>query len=373
MKLFISIILFLSLAAHLGAAEVPAQNSAVLVLSPDKQTAEARAAVDKLKSDMEAKGISVTEIPADEAQDISQAGLIGGGPVITTKSQAGKIEYEVHDGVSGADITKTFKAGLEPEVKAAPKPEPAHVVKMKPAPVEPPKPVEKADAREKSAFPRNHIGLSLGMSSLTKNEDSLEMLQQFNAGSQITYTKESGRFQLFYERGLSEKYTLGFAAELSKGSGNTYDKNGRTLNITPSPKVANIYVMRNFGRHFGLYLGGGADLISFTIDDQSDMAGIGFGHEPFKGEVTAAHAEAGMAFSAGDFSLRFSLRKILAAETSDITTTVNGSKCRLTVKNGSTLSYKIEGQSLAANEQYYKADFGGTAAAVSLTYSFANW
>ena len=34
---------------------------------------------------------------------------------------------------------------------------------------------------------------------------------------------------------------------------------------------------------------------------------------------------------------------------------------------------RTEGQPLGANEQLYKADLSGTAAAVSPTYSFANW
>ncbi len=80
-----------------------------------------------------------------------------------------------------------------------------------------------------------------------------------------------------------------------------------------------------------------------------------------------------MALSAGNFSLRFSFRKILAGKSGELTTIVNGAKYRLTVKNDKTLSYKPEGQPLGANEQLYKADFGGTAAAVALVYSFANW
>ena len=93
----------------------------------------------------------------------------------------------------------------------------------------------------------------------------------------------------------------------------------------------------------------------------------------FKSDMTVPHAEAGVALSAGNLSLRFSLRKILAAESKELTTTANGSRSRLTIKNGKTLSTKAEGQPLGANEQLYKADPGGTAAAVSLTYSFANW
>ena len=199
------------------------------------------------------------------------------------------------------------------------------------------------------------------------------MLQQGNPGSQITYTKTSGRFQLFYERDLSKKYTLGLSGELMKGGGAKWDNNGRTLSVDPKNMAVNVYVRRNFGRHFGLYLGGGADMMSLRVDDQTDMAGISYRHDPFKSDFTAAHAEAGVVLGTGNFSLRFSLRKILAAESGALTTIVSGSKYRLTVKNGKTLSYKPEGQSLGANEQLYKADLGGTAAAVSLTYSFANW
>jgi hypothetical protein len=85
MKAVLKIISFLLFTAHLNAAEVVSDKTAVLVLSPDTETAEGRAAIEKLKSDLAAHGVSVTEIPADEAQDIGQAGLLAdGGPVITT-------------------------------------------------------------------------------------------------------------------------------------------------------------------------------------------------------------------------------------------------------------------------------------------------
>lgn len=377
MKLGIQIIFGLLFTAHLSAAEGLAQKNAVLVLSPDMETAEGRVAVEKLKSDLAAQGVSVTEIPADEAQDIGQVGLIAdGGPVITTESQAGKIEFKVHDGISGADITKTFKSGaLKPEVKAEAKKAPEPVAVVKPEPVEQPKPVERPAVqpapRETSAFARNHIGLSMGPSNFTKSKDSLEMLQQGNPGSQVTYAKTSGRFQLFYERDLSEKYTLGLSGEFEKGGGATWDNNG-TLSVDPKHKVANVYVRRNFGRHFGLYIGGGADMLSLHVIDRGNMAGAG-DNVLFKSDMAVPHAEAGVALSAGDFSLRFSFRKILNAESSELTASVNGSKTRLTIKNGNTLGTKAVGQPLGANEQLYKADAGGTAAAVLLTYSFANW
>ncbi len=378
MKVAAKIIFLLLFIVHLNAVEALAQKNAVLMLSPDMDTVDGRVAVEKFKSDLAAQGVSLTEISADEAQDVGQAGLIAdGGPVITTESQAGKIEFKVHDGVSGADITKTFNAksvALKPEVKAEPKKEPASIVVVKPEP-EQPKPVEppavRPSPRETTAFARNHIGLSVGPSNFTKNKDSLEMLQQGNPGSQITYTKTSGRFQLFYERDLSKKYTLGLSGEFEKGGGAKWDNNG-TLSVDPKHKAANVYLRRNFGRHFGLYLGGGADMVSLHVVDQANMAGVG-GNVLFKSDVTVPHAEAGVALSAGNFSLRFSLRKILAAESSGLTTTVNGSKARLIIKNGKTLSTKAVGQPLGANEQLYKADLGGTAAAVSLVYSFANW
>ncbi len=368
------------IAVHFSTTEVLAHKSAALVLSPDVETTEGRKTVEKLKADLAEHGVRVTEIPADEAQDVGQAGLIAdGGVVITAESQAGKIEFKVHDGVSGADITKTFNAtfvALKPEVKAEPKKAPEPVVVVKSEPVEQPKPVEppavQPAPRETAALYKNHIGLSAGPSNFTKNKDSLELLQQSNPNSQITYTKTSGRFQLFYERDLSSKYTLGLSGEFEKGGGAKWDNNGRTLSVDPKHKVANIYIRRNFGRHFGLYLGGGADMMSLHVVDLGNMAGVG-DNVLFKSDVTVPHAEAGVALSAGNFSLRFSLRKILAAESGELTTTVNGSKTRLTIKNGKTLGTKAEGQPLGANEQLYKADLGGTAAAVSLTYSFANW
>ena len=240
MKAAFRIVSIVFFATHLTAAEVLAQKSAVLVLSPDTETAEGRVAVEKLKSDLAGQGVSLTVIPADEAQDIGQAGLIAdGGPVITAESQVGKIEFKMHDGISGADITKTFNAksvALKPEVKAEPKKDPEPVVVVKSEPVVQPKPIEplvvQPAPRETAAFSRNHIGLSAGPSNFTKNKDSLEMLQQGNSGSQITYTKTSGRFQLFYERDLSKKYTLGLSGEFEKGGGAKWDNNG-TLSVDP--------------------------------------------------------------------------------------------------------------------------------------------
>ena len=323
---------------------------------------------------MAARGISVTEMQSDEVQDARQAALASGSStVVKVESTGGKIELKAYDAATGKDISKTFY-GAPVEPKPQPAPAVKQIVSVMTA-LEIPKPIGKPAARselgENKVFPKNHIGLSMGPSNFTKNKDSLEMLQQGNPGSQITYTKTSGRFQLFYERDLSEKYTLGLSGEFEKGGGAKWDNNG-TLSLDSKHKVANVYLRRNFGRHFGLYLGGGADMMSLHVVDQANMTGIG-GNVLFKSDMTVPHVEAGVALSTGNFSLRFSLRKILAGESKELTTTVNGSRYRLTLRNGKTLSTKAEGQPLGANEQLYKADSGGTAAAVSLTYSFANW
>lgn len=363
-------------------ATVVAGQDAVLLLSQETQSADSRTSLDKFKAEMVSRGVSVTEMPADEVQNMHQAALAGGAAtVVKMESVDGKTELRAYDAITGKDITKAFNAeqgvkmpvSMVEQVIAVAQVASAPVVQAPEAPKPAEKPVAQPAPRETSAFARNRIGLSMGPSNFTKNKDSLEMLQQGNPGSQITYTKTSGRFQLFYERDLSKRYTLGLSGEFEKGGGAKWDNNGRTLSVDPKHKVANIYIRRNFGRHFGLYLGGGADIMSLRVYDPNDMSGIGATDAPFKSDITTAHAEAGVALSAGNFSLRFSLRKILAAESSEVAAIVNGAKYRLTIKNGKTLSSKSEGQPLGANEQLYKADSGGTAAAISLTYSFANW
>jgi hypothetical protein len=89
--------------------------------------------------------------------------------------------------------------------------------------------------------------------------------------------------------------------------------------------------------------------------------------------MTAPHGEAGLVFSAGNFSLRFSLKQTLGEGTNEITRSANGTNYRLLVRNNNTLSYKTAGQALAANEKYFRTDLGGFASAVTINYSFENW
>ncbi len=170
---------------------------------------------------------------------------------------------------------------------------------------------------------------------------------------------------------------MGLAGGMAKGGDSGYENSGVTVSIKPKPVEATLYLMRNFGRHFGLYLGGGPDPVAYIAEVSGTMAGLTFGQLPFKGKVSAAHAEAGMVFAIKNLSLRFSVRRIFSGDSGEISGNVNGvpgpGKYKLIVKNDKTLDLKPVGQSLAANEKPFKLDFGGTAAAVSLSYSFANW
>ncbi len=184
----------------MAAAEVLPQKNVVLILSSGSEAGEARAAVEKYKIDMAGRGISVTEVSADEAQDTDQAAALGGGsPVVKMENRDDKTAFKVYDGASGADITKSFNLAVEP--KPAPsvelkKKEPQALV-AKPEPIATPKLAAEIlvkPAAENNYFPKNHIGLSIGPSNFKKNEDSLELLKSANPGSGVTYTKTSGRF-----------------------------------------------------------------------------------------------------------------------------------------------------------------------------------
>lgn len=335
--------------------------------------------MEKLKADMALQGLSVAEISADEAQDVNHAAALnGGGPVITTEIRAGKLEFKIQDGASGADITKSFnskqeapKAALNPGVKAVAAP-----VEQKPDPAassKDEKPTGQPMSGQNKVFRRNHIGFSFGMSDFKKNKDSLEILADNTPGGETRYTTTSGRFMLFYEWTFLKKYALGIAGGLDKGGGVNYSNSGRDLSVEAKPKTATLYLMRKFGSHFGIYAGGGAYIIPFRIFDYGNFAGLAGQNTPFKGQSTAAHAEAGLAFTIKNFSLRFSVRQILAGESGRVVATVNGGKYVLVIKDGATLGTRAADQPFAPGEKLYKADFGGTASAVALTYSFANW
>ena len=315
--------------------------------------------------DKTASGISPNAvIPAEEA-DVLQAGLLNnGGPVVVVDPGA-KDGYRVYDGASGADITSKFKANLE--VKEEPRP----VVAPIPEPVKSRK-TEPKQHKAKAAFKRNHIGLSAGMTNLEKNEDSLDMLAT-NPNAEASYTKTTGRFRLFFEHYFSEKYGLGLAVGAQKGAQSQLDLTNRTLEIEGDPKSATLYVICRFGRHFGVYLGGGVDLTTITLDDPSNLAGVPSGAGVFEGQITAPHAEAGLIFSAGNFSLRFSLKEIMGEGTDELTRGANGPKYLLITRNNNSVSYKYSGQSLGPNEEYFKVDMGGFASAVTLNYAFGNW
>lgn len=324
-------------------------------------SSEQRAELDKLTSEI----TSTAVIPAEEA-DIRQAGLLNnGGPVVVADPDA-KGGYKVYDGASGTDITSKFKAGLEvkeePRPVAAPIPEPAQAHKAEPEP----------QPRAKAAFKRNHIGLSAGMTSLEKNEDSADMLGA-NPGAQASYTKTTGRFRLFYEHYFSEKYGLGLAVGTQVGGQSVLDISNRTLTIEGDALGGTLYVLRRFGRHFGVYLGGGAELLTITVEDPSNLAGAPSGPGSFDGDLVMPHAEAGLVLSAGNFSLRFSVRETFGEGTDEITRPAGAERYWLITRGNNSVSYKRFRGPLAANEDYFKVDLGGFASAVTLNYAFGNW
>jgi len=350
-----------------GLPAICAGGQAVVLLDiPAAQNVQGGMNRDKLASEISERGDSLVRVPAEEV-DIRQAGLLNnGGPVIAA-DQDEKGGYKVYDGTSGADITKKFNSGLSPKEKALPAIEP------KPEPAKTEKTASKARTKENSAFKRSHLGLSAGMSSLKKNDDSLEVLAANNSGAQITQTKTTGRFRLFYEHYFSWRYGIGLAAGTGLDGQTMYAAGNRTLNIESNPKTATLYFIRRFGRHFSAYLGGGADIYSFELEDPSNLAGVPAGPGNFEGNMTAPHGEAGLVLSAGNFSLRLSLKQTLGEGTDNISRDSNGTKYRLIVRNNNTLSSKSSGQALDSNEKYFRVDLGGFASAVTLNYAFGNW
>lgn len=368
MKLLTIIVLGMTLPSAASAAG----GEEVVLVSPAAPGPEAAAALDKFREGMAARGVPVTAIPAEELQDARQAALTGGSStVVKLEERGGKSELRASNALTGKDMTNSF-------IAAKPAPAPAAAAPAVPA-TQPQAPVASPPAKAAAPEPRaslglerNHIGLSVGMSNLKKNEDTLNVLAANNAGAGVRETKTTGRFRLFYEHYFGEQYGLGLAAGISKGGQVIYDVSGRTLNIDADPKSAMLYLIRRFGGHFGLYLGGGADFYSLTAGDSSNLAGFPTTSGNFSGSLTAPHGEAGLILGAGSFSLRLSLKQTFGGGT-ELSRSNNGTKYRLTVVNGKNLSYKAEGQPLGANEKYFQLDPGGFASAVTINYAFAGW
>jgi hypothetical protein len=367
-----------------------AGQEAVLLISPGTPGADYLSVADKFRSEMSARGIAVTEVSVGEAQDIHQAALAGGSPtIVKIDSVNAKPELHAYDAASGKDISKTFfsapvtsKPQPVVETKSSPAPVPVAQVSIKPIvgtpnPAPEPKPAVVSPVTPGPSVSvsseRSRLGIGLGMGNLKKNKDSLDTLVQNNSGADYHYDKAVGRFRLFYEHDFSGKYGIGFAAECQKSGATVYEASGKTLNLSASPVGASFYVTRRFGRHFGLYLGGGLDYMNARIEDPSNLAGISGDHLPFKAKIVAPNGEAGIMLGAGDLSLRFSVRKIFGGSSNDLSTSGQSAQYRLIVRDGKTLSYKLKGQALASNEKYFKLDFGGMMSAVTLNYAFAGW
>lgn len=341
------------------------KNAVVLAPAPAQELVQT-SAIDHIKSELAGRGESVVEIPADEAGIEQASALSSGGPVIMPDPGVNG-GYKIYDGATGVDITKKFKSGLtnKEDLPGTSEPGPVQQRTVKFTP----KPQPKVPA----TFKKNHVGLSAGMSNLMKNEDSFEVLAANNPGAQITHTKTTGRFRLFYEHYFSEKYGIGLAVGTSIGGRSMYNIGNRTLNIEGQPKTATLYVLRRLGRHFNAYLGGGADISSFKLKDPSNLAGVPAGPGNFEGNVVAPHGEAGLVLSAGNFSLRLSIKQTLSKGSEEITRNSNGTDYRLIVRDSSTVSSKVSGQPLAQNEKYFKADLGGFASGITIGYSFSGW
>jgi len=369
MRLKITMIIVLANAALLGAAEPPHVRSAVLLLGPGA-TAEQRVAAEKFKADLAAEGVQAVEIPAEEAEAFEQAGILSEGGLVV-EAQGDGAGLKISDGVSGKAMKKFV---IAPPVAEK-------IVPVPVTPVKKEKPVRPAAASgTRGADKKNHIGLTLGYSSLfSRNEDSFDALPAGYPGGSVGYDPNRGRFRLFYERALSEKYSIGLAAGKEMGGSVEYEKNASTLSLEQEMRTATLYVIRRFTRGFGLFAGAGADMYSYTISDPVVFSGNTAQHSTFQGEASGAHAEAGILLAAGNFSLRLGFKQLLFGDPGDITSNFTGGgsyspgKYRLIVKNGQTLDFKAVGQPLASNEKPFKPDLGGKAATVSLTWAFANW
>ena len=82
---------------------------------------------------------------------------------------------------------------------------------------------------------------------------------------------------------------------MSRGGDASYDDNsGKTLTVADKNNTVTFYVMRRFGKHFGLYLGGGMQASSFDVLDEGNMAGTASSNGGFKGEMTVPYGEAGL-------------------------------------------------------------------------------
>ncbi|MDA8242764.1 MAG: hypothetical protein M0025_01415 [Elusimicrobia bacterium] len=347
-----------------------AGQDAVLLTSPSSTENTALSAV---KSKLAERGGSVLEIPTDEA-DIAQAGIIGNGGPVVVADPASPAGYKAYDGNTGADVTAKVQAGLPlAQPAAAPLPAPAPEPKRaEPRPEPAKKPAPAPESGDAPRFERNHIGLAAGLSNLRKNEDSLNVLAA-NMGAEARYDKTVGRFRLIYEHYFTERYGVGIAAGTQRGGRSTLDVSGRTLNVTETSGSVTLYVLRRFGNHFGLYLGGGEDVYSLTLEDPSNLAGLPSANVNFTADAKLPHAEAGMVLSAGSFSLRFTLKQTFGQAADSLTATSGGTKYRLITVGNSALGYKTAGQPLAANEKYFSVDPGGFASAVTLSWMFGNW
>ncbi|MBI5744041.1 MAG: hypothetical protein HY952_05790 [Elusimicrobia bacterium] len=369
MKFRISAAIVFVFTALAGAAEPPHGCSAVLLLGPDA-TAAQRAAAQMLKADLAAEGVRAMEIPAEEADAFGQAGILSEGGLVV-EAQGGDAGLKISDGASGKAV-KNY--GVRPP--AAEKISPAPV-----APVKKKKTLKPAAVLgERGSDKKNHIGLTLGYSSLfARNKDSFDALPAGYPGGSVAYDPNRGRFRLFYERVLSEKYSKGIAAGKELGGSVEYEKGDSPLSLEPERNTATLYVIRRITRGFGLFAGAGADMYSYTISDPVVFSGNNAVHSTFQGEASGAHAEAGILLGAGNFSLRLGLKQILFGDPGDITSNFTGGgpyapgKYRLILKNGQTLDFKAAGQPLASNEKPFKPDLGGKAVTISLAYAFSNW
>jgi len=358
--------------------------SVLFVGTPEAMTAEGRAAAEKAKAELAERGITVKEIPSEDLDEAQSAALNDGGVVIKPATVNGKLEFKAYSAASGKDISKTFYAKPEPV-----KPQPVPVPEVKKQPVqavavierpkedvkqeEPaPRPPVRANNSGTPAGSRNHFGLSAGVSKFKKSKDTLEQLAANNPGGANRYTNISGRLQAFYERDISSDYRLGLAAGANMGGDAEYlSPAGNTLMVTPNYRSAGLYVMRMFGSHLGLYLGGGMQFYSFDVEDGGNMAGTPFSHGAFKGTSANPYAEAGLSIGGEHLMLRLSVRQLAAGDSGDITAKDGaGNKYKLVVKDGKTLGYKAAGSQLAANEKLFDVNLGGMAAGVSLAYSF---
>ncbi|MBI4655641.1 MAG: hypothetical protein HY746_02720 [Elusimicrobia bacterium] len=372
----------------INAIKTPKTKKAILFIFNATGGKEIDAAIENLRIQLASAGIDVAD--KQSAQDIADEFeikpqglnddviqqlqiLLGKTAFILAEGKGNKIALKIYDSISGNLLLENT---CDADEFTMMEPQSAATTTMPEVQTSTPQATQKL---EKKSERNNFMGIGIGIGNFKKNFKDFDLLTSNNPGANNYSNNLNGYSNFFYERRFSERYTMGVHSGIEIIGSDEYIQNEKTLMIQPYNLFITLYIKRKLTKTIGAYCGGGADFISFKIEDPAQFDANKPEHSGFGGDTTAFHSDAGLDFTLKNFILRLGIQYVFSAENENIRGYVSGGggynpgNYLVIIRDGKNIALSPVGQPIANNEKPLNLDLGGIKSFITLSYNFAAW